>query len=512
MIITDTDGDITCLFNSILSLRPQLRVKTLSSPPAELREPLPPTELLESLPTSAVVLKTAPQKISKQATRTSLKASTLDGALATIFSNITSGVLLVNFLLQLGATPVEIGLLSSIPLLVNFLQPLGAYLADRASSRNWYILSIFGPSRLLWLILVAGIAWFCCSNTKPHQMVIWTLGIILITNILGALGSSAWFSWMAALVPPRLRGRYFGVRNSVASLTNLLSVPLLGFAVSAWPGGAIQGYGALLVLGVVIGLISLVCQFWMVDVNPQVTHSAEALPEYKENHRPQAEKFSILKDINFLKFLLYFGLWTFAMNLSAPYFNLYLLKDLDLDLSTVTIYTSVIAGANLIMLLFWGKLADRVGNRPLLLLVGVLIAATPLFWLGVGTDAVSVWVWLPLIHLITGGFGAAVDLCNTNIQMEVAPTNRPSQYFAIAAAVTGVSGGLGSTVGGFLVQLNLIGGLPGLFALSAGLRLVALLPLVFVQEPRSKPIAHVMGTILPFKPKPASVSVHKIAA
>ncbi len=100
----------------------------------------PVLEVLEPLPASAPIINTdAPSKISKQATRTSLKASTIDGVLATIFSNITGGVLLINFLLQLGATPVEIGLLSSIPMLVNFLQPLGAYIADSMKSRHWYI-------------------------------------------------------------------------------------------------------------------------------------------------------------------------------------------------------------------------------------------------------------------------------------------------------------------------------------------------------------------------------------
>lgn len=489
-------------------------MKTVSPSAEELLEHSLPIEVIKTVPSSIPILQTdSPPKISKQAIRTSLKASTIDGVFATIFSNITGGVLLVNFLLQLGATPVEIGLLSSIPLAVNFLQPLGAYLADRTSSRHWYTLAIFGPSRLLWLVLVAGIAWFCYSDTECHQLVIWTLLIILATNILGALGGCAWFSWMAALVPPPLRGRYFGLRNSAASLANLLSVPLLGYAISAWPGGGIQGYGVLLLLGVVIGLISLACQFWMVDVNPQVYRSGKVSSQLEENpDRSQSKTFSILKDINFLKFLLYVGVWTFAMNLSAPFFNLYMLKNLGLNLTTVTIYASLIAGANLVMLVLWGKLADKVGNRPLLLLVGVLIAVTPLFWLGAGTDSISVWLWLPLIHLISGGFGAAIDLCNSNIQMEMAPLDRPSQYFAIAAAVTGVSGGLGSAAGGFLAQLDIIGGLSGLFALSAALRLIALLPLVFVQEPRSKPITHVMEKILPLKPKAELVSAEKIAA
>ncbi|MBD2203487.1 MFS transporter [Calothrix sp. FACHB-1219] len=490
-------------------------MKTLSLSAEELLKSSSPleVELIKAAPASALIpWADSPPKISKQATRTSLKASTLDGVFAAIFSNITGGVLLVNFLLQLGANPVEIGLLSSIPLLTNFLQPFGAYLADRTTSRHWYTMMIFGPSRLLWLVLVGGIAWFCCSDMESHQLVIGTLAIILITNILGALGGCAWFSWMAALVPPALRGRYFGLRNSAGSLANLLSVPVLGYIISAYPGGDIQAYAILLFFGVIIGLISLACQFWMVDVNPQVYRAGKtASPTAENSQDSQPQPFTIFKDRNFLKFLLYVGLWTFAVNLSSPFFNLYLLKNLDLNLTTVTLYASLLAGANLVMLVIWGKLADRVGNRPILLLVGSLIAVTPLFWLGLGSDLISVWLWLPLIYLIWGGFGAAIDLCNSNIQMEMAPLDSPSQYFAIAAAVTGVCGGLGATTGGFLAQLDIIGGLPGLFALSAALRLIALFPLFFVREPRSKSLTHVIEKILPFKAKAKLVSTEKMA-
>ena len=438
---------------------------SLSSPALEIQQPLG---------APAPIVPTTPQKISKQAIRTSLKASTLDGVLAVIFSATTGGVLLTNFLLQLHASPVEIGLLSSIPMLVNLLQPVGAYIADRTTSRHNYCLWIFGISRLLWVTLLLGIAWVSFRPADPHQLVFWTLGIILATNILGALGSSSWFSWMAALVPPRLRGRYFGFRNSAASLTNLVCVPILGFVVSAWSSET-NGYGVVLLLGIVAGIVSLGFQFFMADVNPQlpmgpalyrskVQGVSSLVPE--ENAQSQPGEASIFRDANFLKFLLYFGLWMFAVNLSAPFFNVYLLDNLALNLNSVTIYASLISGANLVMLILWGKLADRVGNRPLLLLVGIIVAVTPLFWLGSGADSLSVWVWLPLIHLLTGVAGAAIDLCGSNIQLELAPVDRPSRYFAIAAVVGGI-GGVGTTAGGFLAQLNYIGGLPGLFALSA---------------------------------------------
>ena len=206
----------------------------------------------------------------KNALRTSLQASTLDGVFATIFSNVAGGVLLSNFLVELDASPTEIGLLSSIPMLANLIQPLGAVLSDRTTSRHHFSLWIYGPSRLIWLVLVAGIALTHWQTVDPQVLIKWTLTIICVTHFIGALGSASWLSWLAVLVPRRLRGRYFGIRNSAASLTNLLCVPLLGWIVSVFPGGSIQGYGMVLLLGTLAGAISIGFQFFMVDVNPQV--------------------------------------------------------------------------------------------------------------------------------------------------------------------------------------------------------------------------------------------------
>jgi Na+/melibiose symporter-like transporter len=277
-------------------------------------------------------------------------------------------------------------------------------------------------------------------------------------------------------------------------LTNLIGVPLLALVVSNWPGGRIQGYGAILIVGIGLGLTSLVCQFFMTDVNPKLFHSTHADSEERSSIRTI---FSFLQDANFLKFLVYSGLWSFAVNVSAPFFNLYLLDNLSVDVSVVTLYNSLGAGANLLMLVFWGKLADRVGNRPIMLVVGILVALTPLLWLEAGTAPIFLWVWFPLLHIIGGGTWAAIDLCNNNLLMGVAPLLHQSLYFAIAAAVPGVAGAMGITVGGFLATVTEFGGLPGVFALSAVLRLAALVALVFVHEQRSVSLGKFWLLLLP---------------
>src|SRR4028118_556887 len=435
-----------------------------------------------------------PFKISKPEIRTSLRALTTEAAFATVFYSIIGGALLSKFLLDLGASAVEIGMLASIPQMTNLLQPLGAYLGDRIKSRNWYSLLIFGTSRLLWLLIVPGIWLVSSSHMAGHQLVLLTLAIIWVTNILEALGRASFFTWVAVLVPERLRGRYFGFRNSVVNLTNFIGVPLLGLAVSSWPGGSLSGFGAVLVVGIVLGIISLGFHFLMTDVNPQVVHAADSDTDHGS---PRETVFSFLKDANFLRFLLYSGLWSFAVNISAPFFNLYLLGDLNLDVSVVTLYNSLGFGANLLMLMFWGKLADRIGNRPLMLVVGILVGLTPLLWLEAGTAPIFLWAWFPLLHIVGGATWAAIDLCSANLMMSVTPLRNQSIYFAIAAAVPGITGAMGITVGGFVASMTNFGGLPTVFALSAVLRLFALLPLVFVHEQRSVGVRQLMRVLFP---------------
>ncbi|MEA5600576.1 MFS transporter [Nostoc sp. UHCC 0252] len=524
-----------------------------------------------ALPSAAI---SPTSRIPKDAIRTSLKASTADSVLAAVYSLGTGGILLSNFLVELGASPVVFGMLCSIPMLVNLIQPLGAYLSERSTSRFQYSLRTHGIGRLLWLVLVMGIAGVSWGVLNTHHLVILTLLIVLFSNLLGGLGAASWLSWVAMIVPRRLRGRYFGTRNSAANLTNLVCVPIAGIAVSHWYGGTLQGYGVVLLTSIVFGIVGLGCQYFQVDMNPRsqntyfskLTQTNEIQQEAREQagrersrtgvgdlvaappvalashslreplnrsgelrpmfqsaphqedgviypseepsspclfvqlevakdesskvpvplsvHLPQNQLTnSIWKNSNFLTFLLYFGFWTLAVNLSAPFFNLYMLDTLDLDVSYVTIYNSLQAAATLLMLILWGKLADKIGNRPILIFIGVLVAATPFLWLGIGANRLDIWLWLPLLHILAGGTWAAIDLCNNNIQLAIAPTKNQSIYFAIAAAVAGASGALGATIGSFIIQFAQFGGLLGLFALSSLFRLIALVPLVFVKEP-----------------------------
>ena len=98
----------------------------------------------------------------------------------------------------------------------------------------------------------------------------------------------------------------------------------MGWFVSTWGADPILGYGIVLLVGVLAGMISLGCQFFMVDVNPQLYKKDPENDRLSDKKEKQITDFvpAALKYSNFLRFILYFSVWTFAVNLSAPFFNI----------------------------------------------------------------------------------------------------------------------------------------------------------------------------------------------
>ena len=464
---------------------------------------------------------------SKLKIRRSLKASTWDGAFSSAFESVVKGVLISNFLLGLGAGALEVGMLTSIPMMAHLLQPLGAYFSEKATSRHFYCLWIFGTARLLWLLPAVGIFGFSQGQMTAHGLTLLTMAVLALSTVLEAVGCAAWMSWMAVLVPVKLRGRYFSWRRSLSSLSALLTIPVGGWLVSHWMGNEIEGYGVVLVLAVIIGLVSLGFQFQMSDVNPQQTGSEVTKSEVTASELSNAasvEASSSSRDQtslplqgkgvagsrNFSTLLLFLGLWSFGVNLSAPFFNFYLLDTLNLDVQWVTVYSGLIYAAFFLMIVLWGRLADRIGNRPILIVNCVLAATLPLLWLYTDSGVLSICVVLPLLHLMQGSTFAALDLCLANIQMELAPVGKQSGYFAIAAAVMGITGAAGATSGSFLAASATFG-LPFLFALSALVRLLGITPLIFVEEARAQPIrlliAQQRDRLFQRQPQPVRIKV-----
>lgn len=430
----------------------------------------------------------------RRSVRGALRLSTLDGALASVFGALTGGVFLTGFALRLGANDLLIGLLASLPLLAAVAQLAGAYLIERVGGRRRAVcIGGAGSSRILWLAALALPLLAAADSSWVRGSAPWgLLAVAALSQVLGSLGGVAWLSWMADLVPIGVRGRYFGSRNVVCGVATALATIAAGWYLDRFaPGGPPWDFATLFLLAVVAGWGS-VAYLRKVPERP-------ALPE------PRSEPFLDLArrpfaDPNFRRFVRFSILFNGAVHFAAPFFTVYMLEALRLSYTQVATLATLSTVAHLVTIRGWGRLADRYGNRPVIVVTAALAAPVPLVWLLVDGDNAA---WLtPTVHLLGGSAWAGYGLATSNLLLKLTPRTHNAVYFSMFGALTGIGSAAGPVIGG-LVGLWLHGSTLDLgpvvldsfgviFACSFAGRVTTVLLLRGVSEPRQASVREVI--------------------
>ncbi|NJN16563.1 MAG: MFS transporter [Oscillochloris sp.] len=408
----------------------------------------------------------APEPLSPAEVRRGLRISTVEGAVATVHISITGAiggsVFLTGFALMLGADNFQLGILGALPFIGQMFQFVGAYLEALFGNRRRLVLlgSLLG--RLVWALVLTlpflGLA-------PALQLTIFFVGLGISYACNGVAGN-AWLSWMSDLVPPRRRGSYFGVRNTVAGLSAMLSVYLAGQALDYARAGGSEAQGYAIVFGVAVlaalGAALLIAR----------------QPEPPLTPKPQVSITNLLsgpwRDIRFRSFVLGATGWAFVTGISGPFFNAYGLTTLGLSFSTLALTAIVTSGVSLIFTPLIGQLQDRLGDRLVLALCMLGTVLLPWGWV-FSTPGNILPLWLTAIF--SGVFWPGVNQGLTNLLMDRSPADQRGAAMATHSALIGigtlVSGLLGGALAGILVhvQLNvgvaILGNLTMLFAVSS---------------------------------------------
>ena len=144
----------------------------------------------------------------------------LDIGLANIYAALNSGVFLTGYLLLLGASNVQIGLITSLPLLANITAPVFSFFIDRSKERKKLCLRALLPVRLLWFLLAA-LPLLLFYKLLAYPLIIFTV-IYFIMTLLGVFVASSWLPWIGDLIPEETRGHYFGKRIIAGGLAALV--------------------------------------------------------------------------------------------------------------------------------------------------------------------------------------------------------------------------------------------------------------------------------------------------
>ncbi len=421
-----------------------------------------------------------------------LRNSIYDGMFAHVFATLTGGAFLTGFALHLGMSEVLIGALAALPFLATLFQIPAATHLVRHGRRRTLCLRTARAARVAWLPVLL-LPLLPLSHAVKSALV---LGILALSYAFGSVSFVSWLSWTTDLVPDGLRGRFFGTRNMLCGAAGMLATVVLGHLLDVFRRGGTLGTNAgfAFTFGVAVaaGLVSL--RF--------LARISEPAPVSSRPSKVGGLTIP-LRDPNFRRYLLFALAWGFSVNLAGPFLNVYLLRDLGYSYGFVAALTALSAISDLVGMRLWGALSDRVKNKPVIRMAGVVAAALPLGWLALGPDSLV----LPLLlYAVGGGFWAGINLCSSNLLLRIAPGQSRPLYFSAYAVLGGIGSAAAPLLAGALLKtagndapLPLLGHeilpIQALFVASGVLRTLSLLLLRRVQEPEEASIGQVVRVL-----------------
>ncbi|CAI6078317.1 MFS transporter [Cohnella sp. JJ-181] len=372
-------------------------------------------------------------RINDSETRRGLRASLMEGIPAMIIANLLGGPLQTAYLLYLGFQSEQIGLIAAIPSLTLLAQIFMAFAMERWRDRR-KVTTILGVGhRTLWV----GTGLVPLLSPEAAWAPLYIL-VFLFSFTLAQASGVIWTSLMADIVPPAVRGRYFGIRNTihwaVASLTLLLGGQLMEWL----PGG--RGF-------TVLFAVCALCIVWN-----GIELSRYANPPFESEGGGLSAKLMLkpFRDRPFVSAAVFITLFILIQNIVVPLFAYAMLNLLNLSYSSVTLITMVQNIVMMISYIFWGNLNARYAARKLLTWTFPVIALACIVWLGM--SALPILLVLGLSHVLLGIGLGGYNLLVFNFLIGDTPKGDRPIYIAVFSALTGIAGFIGPNIGGWLFK------------------------------------------------------------
>jgi len=381
-------------------------------------------------------------KLTEEDIQKGLRFVIKDGLATQAMVTLTGGVFLIAFALKLGAPNIIIGLIAAIPPLSQLIQIPAVYITEKFRVRKAICIYTTTLSRLFWLF-IALIPFLFSSKIGLFALVI----ALFINTIFAAISNCSWNSWMRDLVPEKQLGIFFSKRMSLALLVGIMFSLSAALFIDMWEKlrvSLLYAYSILFFLGFVIGMIGV--------------YFISKIPEPCMIKNKKEKLSSILskpfRDVNFKNLIIFSSSWNFAINLAAPFFTVYMLKMLGLNISLVIALSILSQLTNLMFLRIWGKISDSYSNKS------VLSVSSPLFLLCIlawtfttmpEKHALSIPL-LIIIHFFMGISLAGVGLASRNISLKLAPRDQATSYLAAHSIFNSFAAGIAPIIGGSLAD------------------------------------------------------------
>jgi MFS family permease len=365
-----------------------------------------------------------------------------------VLANISSGLAdqyISPYFIALKISSFGLGLLNAIPnILGPIFQILGSHLIKSIPRKKVIIIAVLGQAFIYFLLGLLTILIFYKFHINVYLLII----VFSLYVALGSIGGPAWLSLIGDIVEKEKLGIFFAFRNSMGviggTFAGVLAGLLLDYLKISMPNNLLYGFAILFVLASILHFIR---SFYF---------QKHYEPKFEVTSEHYFSLLSFVKRLpytNFGRFVILTSFVSFAVNISGPYYNLYIFRDLKFSYLQFLILSIITSLSSFFTFSLWGKLIDKFGSVSVLRASGFLISLVPLLWFfTIYFDRYTNFIFLIFVHIIAGiGWGGYGLAMNSFIYASVSRPKRAlcSSYHSL---ISGICVLLGSFLGSFLIE------------------------------------------------------------
>lgn len=419
------------------------------------------------------------------------------GCLGMAYTQLTLCPAGIEFARHFGGSGLHIGILGAIPTGMLFLQFLSAVVANHLEYRRGLWMAVSIVQRLILLPVALGP--FLFPEASPAIWLWGFLGMSVLNHGLLHFATPLWMSWMGDYLPRNRLSRFWGVRHLWMQWAGAASLLFASYLLDSYADAIQTAFAILIVVAAILGVADILL-FWPV-FEPPVTKITET-----RIHKVLAEPF---RNRDFRSFISFMSFWHFAAMVGAPFISLFLLAEVGMPLSRLLLLWMFCWVGGAICSARIGRLAERVGHRPILILCTLLKSSNMLALMLTPNDPdFAFWMLIP-VFILDSILNAGFVVATNGFMLTKSPSGNRTMFIAAGTALAGFVGGVTSVICGALLTWGVldsgIAGIPlsafrTLFAVSIGLRTASLLLAVRIREEGSHGTRHVVSQLIGASP------------
>ena len=352
------------------------------------------------------------------------------------FSPVT---ILPAFIKKMSANSVWIGLTNAIHSSFFFLpQLLAASWIERMPIKRGYVLTLALIERFAILVLVPQILLF--GRTSPNlSLTLFSLTFAIFMLSMGFNGP-AYFDLVAKVIPVTRRGTMYGMAGAIGGLLSIFGAWMAKVLLARYEFPI--NFSLCFLLGFIILTIT-VLPLGFIDEPPSPPSQPKRLRRYFW------DAISILKEDWNFRYYIYSQIFLSAFGVVLGFLTAYTIDKMIATESDVPVFTAALMIGRTMGQPFWGYVADKRGNR-LVILVNTKLACLMILWV-VTADSITIFYG---IFALIGFLHSGIDIPSFNMTMEFSQVGNLPTYTALRSSAVAPFRAVLPLLSGLIIETN----------------------------------------------------------